>query len=284
MFYKPTDSHSYLLYYSSHPNHTKQSIPFSQFLRLCCLCSEDEDFQSKSLETREFFVQRGYPTSPSETLSSSVTNVTDHDRTPLVLTFHPFNFKVRDVIRKNFHILKNNPETSSIFSSNALVSFRPSKNIRETLVHSSLPQELSSPCGTFPCGVGQCKTCKFIDSSANISAPKFVYHIKHHFTCTSSHLIYCISCNRRGMLYIGETGRCLRTRFGEHRRSVTSNDANQPLGRHFNNGSHCVSDMKIRAFCPISGSNDRRRRHEMRLISKLGTVDPLGINERFSYI
>ena len=150
-------------------------------------------------------------------------------------------------------------------SKNPLVSFRHSKNIRETLVHSSLPQELSSPCGTFPCGVGQCKTCKFIDSSTTISAPKFVYHIKHHFTCTSSHLIYCISCSRCGMLYIGETGRCLRTRFGEHRRSVTSNDANQPVARHFNNGSHCVSDM-------------------MRLISKLGTVHPRGINERFSYI
>ena len=236
---------------------------------------------------REFFVQRGYPTSlldtafskasqipRSETLSNSVTNVTDHNRTPLVLTFHPFNFKVRDVIRKNFHILKSDPETSSTFSSNPLVSFRYSKNIRETLVHSSLPLELSSPCGT----------CKFIDSSTTISAPKFVYHNKHHFTCTSSHLIYCISCSRCGMLYIGETGRCLGTRFAEHRRAVTSNHANQPVARHFNNGSHCVSDMKIRALCPISGSNDSRKRQEMCLISKLGAVHPLGINKRFSYI
>ncbi len=80
------------------------------------------------------------------------------------------------------------------------------------------------------------------------------------------------------MLYIGETGRQLRTRFGEH------HDANQPIARHFNSGSHCISDMKIRALCPISGSNDSRKRQEMRLISKLGTVHPLGINERFSFI
>ena len=32
--YKPTDSHSYLLYSSSHPSHAKNSIPYSQFLRL----------------------------------------------------------------------------------------------------------------------------------------------------------------------------------------------------------------------------------------------------------
>ena len=125
----------------------------------------------------------------SETLSNSVTNVTHHNKTSLVLTFHPFNFKVRYVISKNFHILRNDPETSSIFSNNPLVSFRHSKNIRETLVHSTLLQELSPSCGTFSCGLGQCKTCKFIDSSTTVSAPKFVYHIKHHFTCTSSHLI-----------------------------------------------------------------------------------------------
>ena len=150
VFYRPTDSHSYLLYSSSHPNHTKQSIFLS-------VSSSSLPLQwrwrlsIKSLEMREFFVQRGYPTSlldtafskasqipRSETLSNSVTNVTDHNRTPLVLTFHPFNFKVRDVIRKNFHVLKNDPETSSIFSNNRLVSFRHNKNIRETLVHSSL--------------------------------------------------------------------------------------------------------------------------------------------------
>ena len=179
-----------------------------------------------------------------------MTNVTENNQIPLVLTFHSFNFKVRDIIRKNFHILKNDPERSSIFSNNPLVSFRH----------------------------------KFIDSSTVISAPKFTYNIKHNFTCTSTHLIYCISCSRCGMLYIGETGRQLRARFGEHRRAVSANDANQPVARHFNSGSHSISDMKIRALCPISGNNDSRKRHEMRLISKLGTVHPLGINERFPFI
>ena len=195
---------------------TTPSSPFLSlsFFVFAAFAVKMKTFNPKAWKLRESFVQRGYPTSlldaafskgfqipRSETFSNSVTKVTDHNRTPLVLTLHPFNFKVSDVIRKNFHILKNDPETSSIFSNNPLVSFRHSKNIRETVVDSNLAQELSSPCGTFPCGVGQCKTCKFIDSSTTISAPKFVYHIKHHFTCTSSHLIYCISCSRCGMLY-----------------------------------------------------------------------------------
>ena len=46
--YKPTDSHSYLLYSSSHPSHVKDSISYSQFLRLRRLCSEDSDFNSNA--------------------------------------------------------------------------------------------------------------------------------------------------------------------------------------------------------------------------------------------
>ena len=297
VFYKPTDSHSYLLFSSSHPNHTKRSIPFSQFLRLRRICSEDEDFQTKSCEMRNFFVQRGYPTSlldtafsrassipRSNTLTNSVHNGTDNNKIPLVLTYHPFNFKVRDVIRKNFHILKNDPQTSSIFSENPLVSFRQNKNIRESLVSSSLTRKTSLSDGTFPCKRGNCKTCDYIDSTTTISAPKSNYKIKHLFSCASSHLIYCISCSRCSILYIGETGRTLRTRFGEHRRAVQANDVHQPVARHFNAGNHCISDMKIRALCPVSGSNDSRKKQEMSLISKLGTLQPLGINERFSYL
>ena len=64
--YKPTDSHSYLLYSSSHPSHVKNSIPYSQFLRLRRLCSEDSDFSLKSEEMCEFFDKRGYPASVVE--------------------------------------------------------------------------------------------------------------------------------------------------------------------------------------------------------------------------
>ena len=211
VFYKPTDSHSYLLFSSFHPNHTKRSILFSQFLRLRHLCSEDEDFQSKSLEMKTFLVERGYPSSLVDTALSKATNIPRFDtlrdpvsstprlnQTPLVLTHHPFNFSIRDVILKNFHILQNDPQTSSIFSDNPLVSFRHNKNIHHTLVHSSLQTNCSEPNGTFPCGIGQCKTCSFTDSGTVISAPTSQFFIRHHFTCLSSNLIYCISCSKCG--------------------------------------------------------------------------------------
>ena len=43
MFY----SHSYLLYSYSHPLNVKNSIPFSQFLRLRRLCSYESNFSDE---------------------------------------------------------------------------------------------------------------------------------------------------------------------------------------------------------------------------------------------
>eukprot|EP00061_Rhincodon_typus_P002182 g16827.t1 len=46
IFFKPTDSHSYLDYTSSHPLSWKNAIPYSKFLHLHRICSQDEAFHS----------------------------------------------------------------------------------------------------------------------------------------------------------------------------------------------------------------------------------------------
>ena len=58
--YKPTDSHNYLLHSSSHPQHVKNAIPFSPFLRLRRLCSDDTNFNNKCEEMCQFFEKRSY--------------------------------------------------------------------------------------------------------------------------------------------------------------------------------------------------------------------------------
>ena len=44
LYIKPTDRHQYLHYFSSHPDHTKKSIVYSQTLRLNRACSVEADF------------------------------------------------------------------------------------------------------------------------------------------------------------------------------------------------------------------------------------------------
>ena len=47
---KLTDRHQYLHYSSSHPEHTKRSIVFSQTLRVSSICSREKDFQDHCLQ------------------------------------------------------------------------------------------------------------------------------------------------------------------------------------------------------------------------------------------
>ena len=51
LYVEPTDTHQYLLATSCHHNHTKRSIPYSQTLRILCICSNIEwpDYVERSL-------------------------------------------------------------------------------------------------------------------------------------------------------------------------------------------------------------------------------------------
>ena len=97
LYIKPTDRHQYLHYTSSHPEHTKKSIVYSQALRLSRICSEKEDFKKHIVEIKSWFSQRGYPQKLIETQTSKVkfscrtvfhrTKV--EEGVPLVVTYHP---------------------------------------------------------------------------------------------------------------------------------------------------------------------------------------------------
>ena len=120
MHYKPTDSHSYLLHSSSHPAHVKNSIPHSQFLRLRRLCSDDTDFSEKAEEMCQFFKTRGYPDPVihnskhrAQSVHPQSAPLSSHNklegRIPLTLTFHPHSISVKNIILKNFKLLRHDP-------------------------------------------------------------------------------------------------------------------------------------------------------------------------------
>ena len=102
--YKETDSNSYLNYSSSHPVRCKNSILYSQFLHLRRICSEEEEFRTRSEEMTSFFTRRSYPpavvnqalqrvkSTPREsTINSNTAPSTEEQDVPLVLTYRPQN-------------------------------------------------------------------------------------------------------------------------------------------------------------------------------------------------
>ena len=60
LYVKDTDRHQYLHYTSSHPNHTKRSIVYSQASRIKRIYSE-KDFEQHIHEMRSWFQKRASP-------------------------------------------------------------------------------------------------------------------------------------------------------------------------------------------------------------------------------
>eukprot|EP00061_Rhincodon_typus_P003968 g21432.t1 len=58
IYFKPTNSHSYLDYTFSHPPTCKNAIPYSQFLRIC---AQDGAFHSRTSQISSYFKDRIFP-------------------------------------------------------------------------------------------------------------------------------------------------------------------------------------------------------------------------------
>ncbi|XP_062918402.1 uncharacterized protein LOC134353856 [Mobula hypostoma] len=293
VYYKPTDSHSYLDYSSSHPVSCKNAIPFLQFLCLHRICSQDEAFHSRTREMSSFFKERGFPSSTINSAlkrispishTSALTPSSRHptrNRVPLVLTYHPTSLRVQHIILRNFRHLQRDPTTKHIFPSPP-PAFRRDCSLRNSLVHSSppsLPTDLRP--GTYPCKRNKCYTCPYTSSLTTIQGPKQSFQVRQHFTCESAGVIYCVRCSRCGLLYIGETRRRLGDRFAEHLCSVCQRKQDLPVATHFNSTSHSHSDMSIHGllYCKDEAT---LRLEEQHLIFHLGSLQPDGMNIDFS--
>ena len=61
LYEKPTDTHLYLHYTSSHHAPSKTKGPYGQFLRLRRICTYDTDFQDNAEKLVSYNIKRGYP-------------------------------------------------------------------------------------------------------------------------------------------------------------------------------------------------------------------------------
>ena len=260
VFYKGTDTHNYLHFSSFHPDHFKRAIPYSQFLRLRRLCSDDDDFLVKSKDMAAFFTQCGYTCTSLEHNLRRVTAIsrpdalrgseqadTTTDRVPLVLTYHLFNTQVKRYLIQNSNILSADQQTRDIFPQQPFVAYRRDLSLRNMLVHSAESSSTVQP-GSRACQRPRCWTCEYINPVTAIRGPKCIFTIHDHFYRVSENLVYCISCGRCSHLYIGETGRSLRSRFGEHLRSIRNNTPGFPVAQHFNSTGPSITDIQLQGM------------------------------------
>ncbi|KAJ8048233.1 hypothetical protein HOLleu_00467 [Holothuria leucospilota] len=253
--FKPTDSHNYLRYSSSHPPTCINAIPYSQLLRARRICSNTNYFERVSSEFCQFFKARGYPSTTLVRALDRIKSVDRNtalqpsgakpssDRMPLVLPFQPSIQPIRRAIYKNVKILSQDASTKDIFQDLPITAYKRQRNLSENLVRASDPLAIqtSNP-GTFPCNRSRCNTCEFVtlDNFLQIEGPRKSFQINDHFTCTAANLVYIIACKRCKLLYIGETKRRLADRITEHLRSIRLHLAGFPIAT-ISNPLHLVT-------------------------------------------
>ena len=133
---KATDCHQHLEYMSSHPEHTKKSIIYSQTLCLRRLCSVQQDFEGHKINLRSWFVKRRYP---EEIIEGQMWKVkfnfsmeinfkeNEGKGVPLVVAYHPRLNCLNKIIRENLPLLYTNNKVKKVLPVKPVMSFRSAR-------------------------------------------------------------------------------------------------------------------------------------------------------------
>ena len=277
LYCKPTDCHQYLHFNSCHPDHTKNSIIYSQALRIRKRCSDDGKFENHLAELRQWFSSRKYPETLIEgqiqkfraKVASNDPITEDNSRrdaggVPLVMTYHPALKNTYRFLNKHIRDLYRNTECKAVFEAKPFISFRNCKTIKETLVRAKLPP-LSIKKGTFKCTDKRCKTCKNLIVSADFVSKVTgkTYKINFELNCNSKSIIYLITCKICGIQYVGQTTRRWRERWNLYKQ-------NQDLAKK----GHHHQQPKFHEHFLASDHNGLLADAEVVLIDKTNPITP----------
>ena len=98
------------------------------------------------------------------------------------------------------------------------------------------------------CGATSCHTCNiFVNNQSfksNLTGKEYKTISYDRLSCGSTNVIYGIHCVHCGLVYVGETGRSLRSRMNGHRSAIRKGGQSL-LHRHFHQPDHSVDDMRV---------------------------------------
>ena len=155
LYTKPTDTHDYLMYSSAHPQRCKDSIPYSQFLRVKRICSRQLDLEKNIMIFSLDFMRRKYP---QKLLLKAAEMVLEKDRDVLLqpkekkeenleenqiflsTTFHPTDCTIRTVVSQNWDILGRSETSNFLYKKKLIMSYRRPKNLKQSLIRANLPR------------------------------------------------------------------------------------------------------------------------------------------------
>ena len=144
LYTKPADTHNYLHFKSSHPRHLKESLPYSQALRLRRICSENNEFIKHSDKLKQQFTARGYSQTLVENQIKKAIAIPREatlklakkekiNRIPFVTTFNNTLPPLAQIIRNRWDILKLKPNLKDIFKEPGMLAYRRPMNLKDMI-------------------------------------------------------------------------------------------------------------------------------------------------------
>ena len=133
LYTKPTVAHNYLSFKSCHPKNCKKVIPYSQFLHVRRICSNDDDYIKHGKDLARHFLRADYP---AKVVQEAFERAYDKERLLLlypapkpvpsdndiileiflISTYHPSGSFLDKLIRKNRDLLDRSCCTRSILN------------------------------------------------------------------------------------------------------------------------------------------------------------------------
>ncbi|OOZ70928.1 hypothetical protein BOW49_13320, partial [Solemya velum gill symbiont] len=258
IYCKPTDTHVYLNFHSSHPKHTKINIPFNLASRIITIV-KDEDLRGKRLaELRTYLRKQNYP---DELISSGINRArmkgpilnTERrkndevcDLLPFVNTYNTRNTSVFPSIRSCQEFLKQSGRMRKVLQNKKVINCtRQPKSLKQILTKSRFDLKEAEAKVT-KCGKPRCLTCPDLIEAGSVTFKNGkVFHVKTDMNCKSKNVIYAVICQQCEEFYIGQTSMELRLRMTLHRQQTRVADVRfLKVSKHF----HQCSKGKFKVF------------------------------------
>ena len=196
----------------------------------------------------------------------------------LVCDWHPNLSIIPSILKKHYHLLRNDTKTSKIFTSPPTVAYRRPRCIKNLIVkNKSRSKNITS---TTKCG--KCKLCPNIKTSETVTNQQrnITIKINDGGNCRTRNVVYAAICKKCDLIYIGQTGEELRERFSNHRYDTKRRPDNNELAGHFHSEDHSFEkDLEVLILeSGLTKSQAQREHCEDRWIARLQTLQETGIN------
>ena len=273
VFYKSTNSHDYLNYDSSHPQHTKRNVPFNLAKRIVCFVSNPTRMESRLQQLKGFLVNCNYPSHIIEKgifnakLQGPAPKPKENDKIIPLVTTNYSNFNFNNIIQKTNFFIKNTTDENlkSIFTNcSFILSNRQPQNLLQQLSSakfSSTKESLIQTPSITLCKDLRCKICQLYlqtDQSFETASGK-IWNVKCNMSCHSTNVIYFLKCNRcKGKVsYIGKTNN-LRYRTNQHISTCRTGNGTNQFDLHVYNCNQTTSEpfFKLYLLLTLKNEND----------------------------